>query len=445
MARPIDRIFRPLRAFLDEETASGVLLLAAAVTAMLMANSPLAARFERVWAARLTVGLAGHVLDLSVRGWINDGLITLFFLVVGLEIKRELVQGELRDPRRAALPVAGAIGGMVVPATIYLAINWHGTGSRGWGVPMATDLAMALGAVALVGKGRVSGSLVLFLVSFAIADDIGSVLVITLTGHQTIRVGWLIGALAGAAAAVVLRAGGLRSAVVFVPVALAVWLCIHQAGAPTSVVGVFFGLLTPTAPLLTHGEIDEAELLDLSTVAAASRTVTIARHSVSLVERLEYRLHPWTSYLIVPLFALANAGVPFRVVEARNLGTHAVPLGIIVGRVVGKPIGIVAAAWLATKVGLAKLPDGVNWRQIAAVSTLGGIGFTVALFLAGQAFGSAGGSSADAVGSNLSLAKLAVLVCIVVSAAVGVVALRLVTRRAATGPAPTRWTPDLDA
>jgi NhaA family Na+:H+ antiporter len=273
----------------------------------------------------------------------------------------------------------------------------------------------------------VSGSLVLFLVAFAIADDIGSVLVITLTGHQAIRVGWLLGALAGAAAAVALRAAGLRSAVLFVPVALAVWLCIHQAGAPTSVAGVFFGLLTPTAPLLTHGEIDEAELLDVSTVEAASRTVSIARHSVSLVERLEYRLHPWTSYVIVPLFALANAGVHVRAVEVRSLGTHAVPLGIIVGRVVGKPIGIVGAAWMATKVGLAKLPDGVNWRQLAAVSTLGGIGLTVALFLVEQTLGPPAGSSAEAAGSNLSLAKLAVLVCIVVSAVVGVVALRLAT------------------
>jgi Na+:H+ antiporter, NhaA family len=378
-------LIRPLTDFLHTESAGGLLLVAAALVALVWANSPWQDSYEELWTTDLAVSLGSRSIDLDLREWINEGLMTLFFFVVGLEIKRELVEGELRDPRRAVLPAIAAVGGMIVPAVLYIAINIGGDASEGWGIPIATDIAMTVGILSLLGS-RVEPSLKLFLLALAIADDIGAILVIAIFYGEAIDLDALLVAVGLAALVVVLRVLGVRQTSVIVVLGVGLWLAVHESGINATLVGVGLGLMAPTQPMRQRELIDAAALSDLSTVDAARETAMLARESVSVVEWLEHILHPWTSFVIVPLFVLANAGIPLGADAIGDALSARVTYGVLFGLVVGKLVGITTFTWLAVRLGLGALPDRTRWPSIVGVAALGGIGFTVSIFVAGLAF-----------------------------------------------------------
>jgi NhaA family Na+:H+ antiporter len=349
------RLPTPLREYLREESAGGVALMAAAALALAWANSPWRAAYDALWETGLAVPLGRLSLEADLRHWVDDGLMTIFFLVVGLEIKRELVAGELRTWRMAALPVVAAAGGMAVPAAIYAAGNAGGPGAAGWGVPMATDIAFALGVLALLGS-RVPAALKVFLLTLAVVDDLGSIAVVALFYSRDLDPV----ALAAAAGLLALVAVLVRAGIWWVPLhvglGLALWLALWHAGVSPALAGVAMGLLAP------------------------------ARGTAPLAERLAHRLHPLSAFLVVPLFALANAGVSLERGGLAAPGAGAVLAGVLAGRVLGKLAGITAAAWLAVRLGLATRPAATSWPQLAGVATVAGIGFTVPLFVADLAF-----------------------------------------------------------
>jgi NhaA family Na+:H+ antiporter len=421
----VGRLLRPLARFLRVESAGGVVLFACTVVALALANSPAAGWYHALWQTpvalelgplRLAGGL-GHLV-------INEGLMTVFFFVVGLEIKRELVAGELRDPRKAALPVAAALGGMVVPAAVYLALMHGRPGARGWGVPMATDIAFVVGVMALLGR-RVPFGLKIMLLSLAIADDIGSVLVIAAFYSDHLNPWMLAAAAAGLGLCRVLRRLGVRSSAVYVAVGAVVWLATYKSGVHPTVAGVALGLLTPSgvwvgrtalglaltdaAARLRNDGDDEVGAADLELLRFA------AREAVSPLERLEHALHPWVSFVVMPLFALANAGVTIRAGAMADPVAAAVALGLVVG----KPAGIVLFSWLAVKAGVARLPAGVTWRMLVGGGFLAGIGFTMSLFVAGLGL----------EGEHLTAGKVGTLVGSVCSAVIGTVVLVMVTKK----------------
>ena len=383
--------FRPLpkavRHFLDTEAAGGVVLVLAAVVALAWANSPWHTAYEDLWdaSASLRIGSVGFEDDL--HHLVNDGLMALFFLVVGLEVKRELVAGDLRDPRVAALPALGALGGMVVPAGIYLAFNAGAEGSSGWGIPMATDIAFALGVLALLGP-RIPSALKLFLLTLAIVDDIGAIVVIAVAysdGVDLVALGVAAGAVAAAMACRRLR---LWTPVIYVVLGVVCWLATYESGVHATLAGVAFGLLAPARPRAPGDVVREwaGDLSDEPSADEMRSLTTVATESVSVAERLQHTLHPVTSFLVVPVFALANAGIRVTGDELSAPGAEAVAVGVVAGLVVGKAVGVTAAAALAVRLRLAVLPDGVRWPQMLAVGALAGIGFTVSLFIGGLAF-----------------------------------------------------------
>ncbi len=413
---------RPVQRFLDTEAAGGILLLTATVVALVWANSPWKAGYEALFATSIGLSIGDFELREDLTHWINDALMALFFFVVGLEIKREWVAGELRDRRAAALPVVAAVGGMVVPALLYLAVNAGGKGAGGWGIPMATDIAFALGVVAVLGR-RVPASLKLFLLTLAIVDDIGAIVVIAVVYSGAIALSWLAGAVAVVAAVVVLRRAHVTSHVVYIGLGVGLWLCVFESGVHATIAGVVMGLLTPARPFQADLEAEEIvdTLEDRSDLSAddVRRVSFLIRASVPLTERLEVALHPWTSYLVIPLFALANAGVRLEADSLTSPGP--VALGVVIGLVVGKTVGVAGAAWLATRLGVANLPSGTTWVQVVGVAALAGIGFTVSLFVAGLAF--------DA-GDVRDEAKVGILVASVIAAAIGSAILVLASKRA---------------
>jgi Na+:H+ antiporter, NhaA family len=381
------RMPAPLREFLREETAGGAVLVAAAVLALAWANSPWQASYDALWRTVLEVRLGDLSLVDDLRGWVNEGLMALFFLVVGLELKRELVDGELRSWRRAALPVVAAAGGMVLPAAIYAAFNAGAPGAAGWGVPMATDIAFALGVLAMV-SSRVPPVLKLFLLALAIVDDLGSIVVVAVFYSGELRPD----ALAAAAGLVVAVLGLRRLRIGWGPVYIAagcgIWLALHAAGVNAALAGVAMGLLTPARPV-SHPEAvhDSSRALAQTPGPAPVRDVVReARGTVSTVERLEHDLHPITAFLVVPVFALANAGVTVHASALAEPGADAVLAGLTAGRVIGKPVGILLAVWLAVRFGLSAAPAGTTTRHLVGVATVAGIGFTVPLFVADLAF-----------------------------------------------------------
>jgi NhaA family Na+:H+ antiporter len=409
-ASPAERVLiAPLRNFLHTEAAGGVVLVAATAVALVWANSPWQDSYVTLWHTQLSISVGNRSIDLDLREWVNEGLMAIFFLVVGLEIKRELVEGELREPRRAALPAIAALGGMLVPAVIYLAVNAGGRGSHGWGIPMATDIAMAVGVVSLLGR-RVSASLKLFLLALAIADDIGAIVVIAVFYTDGVSVRALEVALVLVAAVAVMRKVGVVAIPAYVVVGAALWLALYESGVHATLTGVVLGLMAPTQPIRQHQLIDETALTDLSTVEAARETAVLARESVSVVEWLEHLLHPWSSFLIVPLFALANAGVPLSSSALSDAARSPITYGVVLGLVLGKLIGIAGFTWLATRSRIGMLPEGATWQGLLGVAALGGIGFTVSIFVAGLAFD-------DPVLQND--AKIGILIASVVAATLG--------------------------
>jgi NhaA family Na+:H+ antiporter len=334
---------RPFVHFLKTESASGIVLLACTAVALVLANSPWSAAYAQFWHTPVGVFALREPLEF----WVNDGLMTIFFFVVGLEIKRELVTGELREPRKAVLPVVAALGGMLVPALIYLSIERGGPGHAGWGIPVATDIAFVVGFLALLGR-RVPFGLKILLLSLAIADDIGAVIVIAVAYSGDLSLVALGLGGAGFGAVCVLRWVGVRWLAVYAVVAVGIWLAFLNSGVHPTVAGVLLGLLTP------------------------------ARGSFAPLERLERTLHPWVAFGIMPIFALANAGVSIQPADLQSPVAHAVAAGLILG----KPLGIALSSWGAVKLGLARLPGGVNWHVLVGAGSLAGIGFTMSLFIA---------------------------------------------------------------
>ncbi len=415
------RLIRPLVDFLHTEAAGGVALVIATMVALVWANSAWDASYNDLWATHLAVSFGDWEIDLDLRQWVNDGLMALFFFVVGLEIKRELVEGELRDRRRAMLPVCAALGGMLVPALIYAAFNAGGPGSEGWGIPMATDIAIAVGVLSLLGS-RASPSLKLFVLALAIVDDIGAIVVIAVFYTDDIEGAAVLVAVGLAVAVAVMRRSGVRSTAAYAVAGVLFWFALHESGIHATLAGVALGLMTPTQPIRHPELIDVAELADVSSYQAARQTATAAREAVSVVEWLEHLLHPWTSFVVVPLFALANAGIPLSRATVGDALTSSVAGGIVVGLVVGKAVGITGATWLATRLRIARLPEDATWSGIVGVSALAGIGFTVSIFITGLAFG--GDPLADQ-------AKVAILAASLLAAAIGSTLIVTAARRRA--------------
>ncbi len=378
------RAFSPLRDFLHTEAAGGVLLAIGAALALVWANSPWSSSYEEVWTTLLSVDLGGHVLQLTLREWINEGLITIFFVVVGLEIKRELVSGQLANRRAALLPVVAAIGGMIAPALIYLAIAGS-TEPRGWGIVVATDIPLALGVLAIAG-GRVPPSMRVFILALAIVDDIGALLIIAAVYSRGVGWWWIAGAFAVVGAVLIARRIGLYQYWLYVALGCLLWLMLHEAGLSPTLAGVVMGLLAPSTPRIAPELIDVDELTDVSSVENVRLTTDIARGSVSVVEWLEHVLHPWASYVIVPLFALANTGLTLTTDLVHAAIRSPITWAIIAARVIGKPVGILLSTNGTAKSGLADLPAGATGRQTLGVAASAGMGFTIALFVAELAF-----------------------------------------------------------
>ena len=437
-ARVVGRLLRPFQRFTQAESSSGVLLLVCAAVAVLWANSPWAASYFHLWEWEATLGGPGLGLTLSLHHWINDGLMAVFFLLVGLEIKRELLVGELSTRRTATLPVAGAIGGMVVPALLYVALNAGGAGTRGWGIPMATDIAFALGVATLLGP-RVPAGLKVFLAALAIADDIGAVLVIAL--FYTAQIAW--GALAWAAvtllALLLLNRGRIRHPAPYALLGFALWVAMHASGVHATVAGVLLALAIPARTRINEDEFlaRGRQLLDeFERACGPGVTVLSNREQQEAIEalevaaedaqapllKMEHKLHGVVAFGIMPLFALANAGVSLA--GAADALAPRVALGVALGLVLGKPIGITLAAWLAVRAGMAELPAGGTWRTLHGVSWLGGIGFTMSLFVAGLAFGE---------GALLDSAKLGILGASLAAGVAGWLLLRAAPRAVTPG------------
>ena len=401
--RPIPRQFvrRALR-FTDTEAASGMVLLAATVVALLWANSAWGAGYFTFWSTELTIELGPIHFEETVKGIVNDGLMAIFFFVVGLEIKRELVVGELNSLRKAALPAMAALGGMVVPALIYVsfvAMSNGGDAIVGWGIPMATDIAFSVGVIALLGS-RVPIGAKLFLLALAIVDDIGAILVIAVFYTADLSIIWL-GVAAGALLLILTsRQAGIRSIAVYLPLALIVWFSFLESGVHATIAGVILGLMVPARAMYSDvefrrraGWILERYDMDAASPEARERLdqnalelEAIARESVAPLERYEYRLHRFSSFIVVPIFALANAGIRFADLDVLAAIFSPVALGVSVGLVLGKPLGIALATWIGLRLKLGELPRNVRFSHVIGIGVLAGIGFTVSLFIAELAF-----------------------------------------------------------
>lgn len=393
------RFVSPVSAFMQAEAGSGVVMLAAAVAALVWANSPVSDSYFEILDTHLAVHLGSLEFDESILHLINDGLMAIFFFVVGLEIKRELVLGELRDPKSAALPIVAALGGMAVPAIIYaVVVGPGGQGLEGWAVPMATDIAFSVGVLSLLGR-RVPSGVKLFLLALAIVDDVGGILVIAVFFTADLSLGHLAAATGGLVIVWFAIRIGIRSHAIYLPLAAIIWFLVLESGVHATVAGVALGLLTPAEPLYPIRELKQRTRVILDTYPDATNSLherrnadsdslelaELARESASPLARFEHRLVMWTSYLVVPLFALANAGVRFEGSILDSL-TSRIALGVALGLILGKIIGISAMTWLAVRSGLARLPPGAEWRHIVGVSATAGIGFTVALFITALAF-----------------------------------------------------------
>lgn len=437
--RLVRRVRAPVERFLAIEASSGISLLAVACFALLWANSPWADVYEHIWHTRFGLSFGPWTFERDLHFWINDALMTVFFLVAGLEIRREIHQGELSQLRRAALPVVAALGGMLAPALIYIAFN-HGQASQGgWGIPMATDIAFAVGALALLGK-RIPPTLRILLLALAVIDDVGAILVIAvfyssdlqLSGVGLVALGLLLIGL--------WRWLGVRSAWAHVLPGASIWAGMYVGGIHPTLAGVVLGLLTPVRPWLGAAHFFDRSARSVERYQSAAlddgrlllheldESRRARREAVSPLDALQHALHRWVAYGIMPLFALANAGVPLGHAELDTAGLR-VFWGVSLGLVLGKPMGIVCLSWLTTRLGLTALPTGIGYRHLFVVGIVAGIGFTMALFVAQLAFP----AGAQPAGALLETSKLAIIAGSAAAAMLAVVAGRFLLT---PGPAP---------
>ena len=422
----------PFQEFFQTEAATGALIVLCACVALGAANSQWADAYHRLWATPIVIGEDGHALSLSLHEWINDGLMAVFFLLVGLEIKREVLAGELAAIRQAALPIAGAIGGMLIPASIYFLTNGGGIEARGWAIPMATDIAFALGALALVAPGAPSG-LKVFLAALAIVDDMGAVLVIAL--FYTREIAWR--ALWAAAIILLLLVAlnvlRIRRLTPYLVLGLALWFFVHESGMHATIAGVLVAFAIPTRTRINAMEYsigarrlldqfdrtETGDLLVLTSKGQQEAIVGLERASEGVTApllRLEHALHGFSAFVVMPLFALSNAGVGLS-----GSSSGRVTLAVVLGLAVGKPLGITVAARAAVWLRLAALPAGVSWATLHGCAWLGGIGFTMSIFFATLAFGGT---------DLLDSAKVGILGGSLLAAIVGTIVLRRGTRTA---------------
>ena len=401
----------PVQEFIHTQGVSSAVLLLAAVIALVWANSPWSGAYHRTWQVSLT--LSG--LSLPLDAWINDAMMALFFFLMGMEIKQEMVHGELSEPRRAALPVFAALGGMIAPALIYAAFNHGLPTAHGWGIPMATDIAFSLGVLALI-KG-VPAELKVFLLTLAIADDIGAILVIAFFYTTTLHWEYLLIAAALIGVIFVSRRIGFGRQVFYTIVGVLVWFAVLKSGVHATIAGVVLGLLMPATSGVSLDEFSEMgvdmmrdfrEAQAAGDDARANRVLGameyLLQNTESPAERVTRKLNDWVAFLVLPLFALANAGVTFSSEGLRPLLHSPVAWGVFLGLVLGKPIGILTTCWLTVKLDLARIPPSIRWSQLAGVSVLAGIGFTVSLFIGGLSF--AGPMPLDKAKTAILLASL---------------------------------------
>lgn len=418
-------LVRPVQRFFQMEAAGGILLMVSAAIAIIWANSPYAASYFHLWEAHVAIEVGHSMLSMHLLHWINDGLMAIFFLVVGLEIKREVLSGELASPKKAALPIAGAIGGMLVPALIYFGFTAGTPEVGGWGTPMATDIAFALGVVILLGK-RVPAALKVFLVALAIVDDLGAVLVIAF--FYTSELSLISLGIGGGFLAALIAANrfGVRRPAVYVALGIGLWVAFLQSGIHATIAGVLLALTIPSGrkigayAFMARGkdlvykymgstEPEQKELTHDQEHAIHDLETAIKDVSSPLV-RMEHALHGWVNFLVMPVFAFANAGVTFVGGDITAALLSHVTLGIVFGLIIGKQLGVFAFSWASVKLGIAEMPSGTTWRQFYGVSALAGIGFTMSLFIATLAFGS---------GEALANAKIGILLASLIAGLTG--------------------------
>jgi NhaA family Na+:H+ antiporter len=425
-------VVRPALRLAEVEAAGAVVMLLAAAVALAWANSPFRGGYESFLhtSVRATFGELVS-LDLTLHAVVNDGLMTLFFLVAGLEIKRQLVAGELRDPRAAALPAIAALGGMVVPALIFTALNAGHPGSGGWGIPVATDIAFAVGVVTLAGE-RVSVGARTFILTLAVVDGVGGIIVIALFYASDVRVGWLGFSAACVAATALVKHVEIRSLAPYVALAAACWYGLHEAGVEAAITGVIFGLMTPATPFQDRTyRVDAANRLVEQLDADETSVDEVARYLLETeapLARIEQRLNLWVAFVVVPLFALANAGVRVQLDEVDGR----VAVGVALGLLVGKSLGVTIGAWAAVRLGLGRLPEGTGWLQVLGLAVTAGIGFTVALYIAGLSF------TEEAL---VASAKLGIILGSALAGVAGLLLLRASARPPSTADEPAQPAP----
>ena len=427
---PIDSVLQPIQRLLKAEQTGGIILIVCTIVALIWANSPWSASYHSLWETHLRIGVPGFEIDKSLHHWINDGLMAIFFFFVGLEIKREVLVGELASMKKAALPISAALGGMLIPALIYASINASGEGAPGWGIPMATDIAFALGIISLM-RNQIPPALPIFLAALAIADDLGAVVVIGL--FYTAQISWVSLSIAGGFLLLLMLANrmGIRGRLIYGMFGICVWLAVLNSGIHATIAGVLIAMTIPVRNRINQREflkrgqllLDEFEHVnetmdeetrsdDLDSIIDALEAS--CKHVKTPLGQMEHGLYPWVSFLILPIFALANAGVVLSDGVTTAM-TSPITLGIIIGLILGKSIGITLFSWIVVKLNIAQMAEGVGWRQIYGAAWLGGIGFTMSLFIAGLAF-----TTPDL----LLLAKVGILAGSFIAAIVGSLILR---------------------
>ena len=400
--KSFERILTPLEEFIHRQTTSGILLMICAVIALVVANSPLQGSYDHLLHEEIGFSFGDASFSLSIPHWINEALMALVFLVMGLELKRELLVGELSSPRQALLPIMAAIGGMLVPALCYVAFNLSGDGAKGWGIPMATDIAFAIGALSLLGA-RIPKTLVTFLIALAIVDDLGAVAVIALFYTESIDLEALLYAFVFTLILVALNLGGVRRPLPYALVGVMLWAAMLASGIHATIAGILVAFVIPIRPKFEANtfisKVEEnaremeksvAEDPDIIHNNRFRSLVSALGDGVQMVQapaqRAEHTLHLPVAYIVIPIFALANAGIPVDFASFGKYFSYPITLGILAGLLIGKPLGIAGFTWFTVKMGWAELPTGLNMKHIFGVGLLGGIGFTMSIFIADLAF-----------------------------------------------------------
>ena len=435
--KAFDSVLSPLEDFIHRQTTSGILLMLCAVAAIYIANSQWSETYHHFLATPFTIGIPGFELSKSIHHWINDGLMALFFFVIGLELKREILVGELADIKLAMLPIVAAIGGMVVPVLIYLSFNPEAPASNGWGVPMATDIAFAIGALALLGN-RIPKSLLTFLIALAIVDDLGAVMVIAVFYTETINTSALSIAILTMVILIALNLGGVRRSLPYVMVGIVLWIAMLQSGVHATLAGIMLAFTIPMRPKynadrflvqinemvtqIKHAHEREANIIKNDELRSRVRALG---DGIQLVQApaqiMETKMHLPTAYFIIPIFSLANAGIPIDWSSFGDVITHPVSLGITSGLVVGKLFGIAGFSWLAVRLGITSLPQELNFKHIVGAALMAGIGFTMSIFIAELGFAHSP--------ENLLMAKTGILLASVVAGVSGFIWLYVTSKK----------------